>query len=43
MTGMGYRFSKVDIGLASRYLYRNFEQNPVLEDLRISGMLVGLK
>jgi hypothetical protein len=39
MRGIGLGLSKVDMGAASRYLYPDFEKNPVLEDLPISGML----
>ncbi len=44
MMGVGYKISKkVDVVAAYRYLYWNFKDNKVLDDLYISGPLVGLK
>ncbi len=43
MTGVGYRFSSFDVVVAYRYLYWNFESNPVLDHLDISGPLVGIR
>jgi hypothetical protein len=41
--GVGYRFSKVDLIAAYRYLRWNFDDSPVFDNLYILGPLVGIK
>lgn len=43
MTGIGYRFCRVDVIAAYRYLEWQFEENKVLDSLDISGPLVGVR
>ncbi len=41
--GVGYKFSKVDLILAYRYLSYNFDDQEVLDDLTLQGPFVGFK
>jgi len=41
--GIGYRFTKVDLVAGYRYLRWNFDDSPVLDNMYISGPLVGIK
>jgi hypothetical protein len=41
--GVGYRFSKVDVILAYRYLDWDFDDNEALDDLNLSGPYLGAK
>ena len=41
--GFGYRFSRVDLIAGWRYLRWNFDDNPALKNLYISGPLAGVK
>ena len=39
--GVGYKFSKVDTTLGYRYLKWEFDDNPALDNLNVSGLLLG--
>ena len=41
--GFGYRFSRVDLIAGWRYLRWNFDDNPALKNLYISGPIAGVK
>ena len=41
--GIGYRFSACDVVLIYRYLSWDFDNNPVLDNMDISGPLLGVK
>ena len=41
--GIAYKFKKVDVVLAYRYLYWDFDNNDVFDDLNLSGPYVGAK
>jgi len=41
--GIGYRFQRVDVIAGYRYLYYNFDNSPVFDNLNLSGPLVGVK
>lgn len=41
--GIAYKFKRVDVTLAYRYLYWDFDDNDVFDDLDLSGPYVGVK
>ena len=41
--GLGYRFEVCDVVLSYRHLSWNFDDNPVLDNMNISGPLLGVK
>ena len=41
--GIAYKFKKVDVVLAYRYLYWDFDNNDVFDDLNLSGPYAGIK
>jgi hypothetical protein len=43
MAGIAYKFKKVDVVLAYRYLTWDFDDSDVLEDLNLSGPYAGIK
>ncbi len=43
MAGIGYRFSKIDIGAGYRYLEWELENRKVLGNLELKGPFVGIK
>ena len=41
--GIAYKFKKIDVILAYRYLYWDFDDSDVFDDLNLSGPYVGIK
>lgn len=41
--GVGYKFKRINIEAAYRYLEWNFDDNEVLEDMNVSGPMFGLR
>ena len=43
LTGIGYKFKRFDVRAVYRYLSWDFDDNPVLDELDISGPAVGIR
>ena len=43
LAGIGYRFKRFDVHAVYRYLSWDFDDNPALDELDISGPAVGLR